>query len=54
MDRVPEGASWKYSTGFINEDMLRDHMPVPDEHTMIFMCAAYLLISPYISPTSTR
>jgi len=38
VDRVAEGASWKYSTGFINEAMLREHMPAPDEHTFIFMC----------------
>jgi NAD(P)H-flavin reductase len=39
VDRVAEGAAWPYSTGFISEDMLREHMPVADEHTCIFMCA---------------
>lgn len=38
VDRVPEGMSWPYSTGFINEAMLRKHMPAPDENTYIFMC----------------
>ena len=38
VDRVAEGAAWPYSQGFISEDMLREHMPVADEHTCIFMC----------------
>jgi NAD(P)H-flavin reductase len=36
VDRAPDG--WKYSTGFINEDMLREHMPAASEHTYVFMC----------------
>ena len=38
VDRVAEGTTWPYSQGFISEDMLREHMPVADEHTCIFMC----------------
>ena len=37
VDRAPEG--WKYSTGFITEDMIRDHLPAASEHTYTFMCA---------------
>uniref|UniRef100_A0A0N5A2U5 NADH-cytochrome b5 reductase n=1 Tax=Parastrongyloides trichosuri TaxID=131310 RepID=A0A0N5A2U5_PARTI len=29
---------WKYSTGFINEDMVRDHLPSPASDTAILMC----------------
>jgi len=36
VDRAPEG--WKYSTGFITEDMIRDHLPAASEHTYTFMC----------------
>ena len=36
VDRAPEG--WKYSIGFINEDMLRQHLPAASEQTYIFMC----------------
>ena len=36
VDRAPEG--WKYSIGFINEDMLRTHLPAASEQTYIFMC----------------
>ena len=36
VDRAPDG--WKYSTGFINEDMLREHLPAASEHTYVFMC----------------
>mmetsp|Transcript_18224 Transcript_18224/g.29639 ORF Transcript_18224/g.29639 Transcript_18224/m.29639 type:complete len:736 (-) Transcript_18224:23-2230(-) len=36
VDRPP--ANWKYSTGFINEDMLKDHMPPNEDGTVILMC----------------
>jgi NAD(P)H-flavin reductase len=36
VDRAPDG--WKYSTGFISEDMLREHLPAASEHTYVFMC----------------
>jgi NAD(P)H-flavin reductase len=36
VDRAPDG--WKYSTGFISEDMIRDHLPAASEHTYTFMC----------------
>ena len=38
VDRVPEGAEWNYSLGFINEDMLREHMPPAADDTYVFMC----------------
>ena len=36
VDRPPEG--WKYSSGFIDEAMCREHLPLPSEETFIFMC----------------
>lgn len=36
LDRPPPG--WTYSSGFVNEDMLREHMPPPGEGTQILMC----------------
>lgn len=36
VDRAPD--EWKYSTGFINEDMLREHMPPPGEDVLICIC----------------
>jgi NAD(P)H-flavin reductase len=36
LDRPPAG--WKYSTGFINKDMVKEHLPPPAEDTMIFFC----------------
>merc|ERR1711966_223032 len=36
VDRAPEG--WKYSTGFINEAMLGEHLPSPGQDTYVFMC----------------
>jgi len=37
VDRAEE-PGWKYSVGFINEEMVRDHLPKPADDTMIFMC----------------
>lgn len=36
LDRPPEG--WKYSSGFISADMIKDHLPSPGDHTQILMC----------------
>ncbi|KAJ8931510.1 hypothetical protein NQ314_015583 [Rhamnusium bicolor] len=36
LDKSDEG--WKYSTGFINEKMLRDHLFPPSKDTLILMC----------------
>jgi len=36
LDRPQEG--WKYSTGFISEDMIRDHLPPASEDPLILMC----------------
>jgi len=36
VDRPPK--EWNYSTGFIDEDMLKTHMPPPSEETVILMC----------------
>lgn len=29
---------WKYSVGFINKDIVRDHLPPPGDDTLILMC----------------
>ncbi|KAG9342314.1 hypothetical protein JZ751_016816 [Albula glossodonta] len=36
VDRAPE--EWTYSQGFINEEMVRDHLPPPGDDTIILMC----------------
>merc|ERR1711920_752839 len=36
LDRPP--SNWKYSTGFIDEAMLRESMPSPSDDTVILMC----------------
>ncbi|XP_069048860.1 NADH-cytochrome b5 reductase 3-like [Lepisosteus oculatus] len=36
LDRAPE--NWDYSTGFVNEDMIRNYLPPPGEDTLILMC----------------
>ncbi|XP_030575642.1 NADH-cytochrome b5 reductase 3 [Archocentrus centrarchus] len=36
VDKAPE--NWEYSTGFISEDMIREHLPPPSDDTLILMC----------------
>ncbi|XP_077194002.1 NADH-cytochrome b5 reductase 3 isoform X2 [Paroedura picta] len=36
LDRASEG--WDYSRGFVNQEMLKDHMPPPAEDVLILMC----------------
>ena len=31
-------SGWRYSLGFINEEMVKAHLPPPSEKTVIFMC----------------
>lgn len=42
LDRPPEG--WKYSTGFINEDMVREHIPDPKDDSFVGMCGPLPMI----------
>ncbi|XP_039605805.1 NADH-cytochrome b5 reductase 2 [Polypterus senegalus] len=36
LDKAPQG--WKYSSGFIDADMIRNHMPSPEEDVLVVMC----------------
>ncbi|XP_038612328.1 LOW QUALITY PROTEIN: NADH-cytochrome b5 reductase 3-like [Tachyglossus aculeatus] len=36
LDKAPEG--WDYSQGFVNEDMIRAHLPPPAEDPLVLMC----------------
>mmetsp|Transcript_23033 Transcript_23033/g.63048 ORF Transcript_23033/g.63048 Transcript_23033/m.63048 type:complete len:143 (-) Transcript_23033:335-763(-) len=36
LDRPPEG--WAYSTGFITDVMISEHLPPPADDTLILMC----------------
>uniref|UniRef100_A0A8D2LIN6 NADH-cytochrome b5 reductase n=1 Tax=Varanus komodoensis TaxID=61221 RepID=A0A8D2LIN6_VARKO len=36
LDRPPQG--WKYSSGFVTADMIKDHLPCPGKDTLILMC----------------
>lgn len=37
IDRPP-ATGWKYSTGFVNDVMIQDHLPPPTDDTAILMC----------------
>lgn len=29
---------WSYSSGFINQDMIRDHLPAPSPEVLVVLC----------------
>lgn len=31
-------SDWKYSSGFVNEEMIKEHLPSSEEHSVILMC----------------
>lgn len=35
---VSRPAAWDYSQGFVNEEMIRDHLPPPEEEPLVLMC----------------
>lgn len=37
VDRPP-ASGWKYSSGFITEDMIKEHLPPPGPDTLVLMC----------------
>ncbi|XP_057551458.1 NADH-cytochrome b5 reductase 2 [Hippopotamus amphibius kiboko] len=42
LDRPPVG--WKYSSGFITKDMIKEHLPPPGRFTLILVCGPLSLI----------
>ncbi|XP_007893601.1 NADH-cytochrome b5 reductase 3 [Callorhinchus milii] len=36
LDKAPEG--WKYSEGFVNDEMISNHLPPPGDDVLILMC----------------
>lgn len=49
LDRPP--ADWKYSTGFINEEMLKKQFFVPSETTIVLMCGPPPMINFACNPS---
>lgn len=36
LDKPP--ADWKFSSGFVNDQMIKDHLPPPEDGTLVLMC----------------
>ncbi|KAM4721129.1 NADH-cytochrome b5 reductase 2 [Rhinophrynus dorsalis] len=36
LDRPPQG--WKYGSGFVTADMIRNHLPPPSDNVIVLMC----------------
>ncbi|XP_077994149.1 NADH-cytochrome b5 reductase 3-like isoform X2 [Glandiceps talaboti] len=48
LDKAPEG--WEYSEGFVNEDMIKEHLPPPGDDTLILMCGPPPMITYACTP----
>ncbi|XP_037696755.1 NADH-cytochrome b5 reductase 2 [Choloepus didactylus] len=48
LDRPPAG--WKYSSGFITADMIKEHLPPPGKSTLILVCGPPPLIQTAAHP----
>ncbi|XP_062973379.1 NADH-cytochrome b5 reductase 2 isoform X2 [Elgaria multicarinata webbii] len=42
LDRPPQG--WKYSSGFVTADMIKEHLPSPGNDTLVLMCGPPAMI----------
>mmetsp|Transcript_5457 Transcript_5457/g.9618 ORF Transcript_5457/g.9618 Transcript_5457/m.9618 type:complete len:314 (-) Transcript_5457:132-1073(-) len=54
VDRAPSDGSWKYSTGFISAEMIREHLPAASPDTQIFMCGPPLMLKFACIPALTE
>ncbi|XP_051005133.1 NADH-cytochrome b5 reductase 2 isoform X2 [Acomys russatus] len=52
LDRPPDG--WKYSSGFVTADMIKEHLPPPGEATLILVCGPPPLIQEAAHPSLER
>jgi len=52
LDRPEDG--WKYSKGFINADMIREHLPPAGDDTLILMCGPPPMINFACKPALTE
>ncbi|KAM5247145.1 NADH-cytochrome b5 reductase 2 [Ctenodactylus gundi] len=49
LDRPPIG--WKYSSGFVTADMIKEHLPPPEKATLILVCGPPPLIQAAALPS---
>ncbi|XP_076878265.1 NADH-cytochrome b5 reductase 2 [Brachyhypopomus gauderio] len=52
LDKPPQG--WKYSTGYINAAMIKDHLPPPANDVLIVMCGPPPMIQYACQPNLTK
>lgn len=48
LDRPPLG--WKYSSGYVTADMIKEHLPAPGKYTLILVCGPPPLIQTAAHP----
>lgn len=50
LDRAPKDGTWKFSEGFVDEEMLRQHLPAPADDVIILSCGPPPMIKFAILP----
>lgn len=44
-------SGWKYSSGFVTADMIKEHLPAPGEDTLILLCGPPPMIQEAVRPS---
>nr|XP_006642685.1 PREDICTED: NADH-cytochrome b5 reductase 2 [Lepisosteus oculatus] len=52
LDKAPQG--WKYGTGFINAEMIKNHLPPPANDVLVLMCGPLPMIQCACQPNLTK
>ncbi|VDK84973.1 unnamed protein product [Cylicostephanus goldi] len=52
VDRPPE--NWKFSVGFVNDEMIKEHLPPPSDDSAVFMCGPPPMITFACNPSLDR
>ena len=53
LDRPP-ATGWAYGTGFINEAMVKEHLPAPADDVCTFMCGPPMMLEKACTPNLKR
>mmetsp|Transcript_1761 Transcript_1761/g.2087 ORF Transcript_1761/g.2087 Transcript_1761/m.2087 type:complete len:321 (+) Transcript_1761:90-1052(+) len=52
LDKAPR--SWKYGTGFVNKEMLQEHMPSPEDDALLLVCGPKGFINHVCGPKGKK
>ena len=54
LDPDDPSSSWPYSTGFVTESLIDQHLPKPDPHVALLLCGPPPMIKMAVKPALER